>query len=146
LLEEIGEWPRRPIAEVLEATSIHQMKPSQDAWVYHYWQGRPGLWRTLIPSKVARAIAAGRPEPFEILGYSCDPDESLGDTEADLNWLRLQLQSTRENLTVASAKHRKRMGELEFERKLRLNAEEQLGQVQQALDETLRTLAEKDAL
>ena len=100
----------------------------------------------MITAQVARAIAAGRPEPFETLGYSCDPDESLGDTEADLNWLRLQLHSTRENLAVASAKHRKRFEELEFERTLRLKAEEQLGQVQQALDETLRTLAEKETL
>ena len=146
LLDEIGERPRQPIAQVLEATSIHQMKPSKDAWAFHYWQGRPGLWRSLITAEVARAIAAGRPEPFEVLGYSCDPDESLGDTEADLNWLRLQLDSTRENLAVASAKHSKRLEELGCERMLRAKAEEQLGQVQQTLDETLRTLAEKETL
>ena len=78
LIESIGEAPHKPLAEVLEATSIHKMKASVDSWwVGHYWQGQPGLWRKLIPAKVAHAIAAANPIPFEVLGYPCDPDESL---------------------------------------------------------------------
>ena len=106
LLQQIGETPRRSIAESLEATSIHQMKSSQNTWHYHFWQGQPGLWRSLIPASEARAIAAGIPEPFEILGYPCDPDQALDDTRADLNWIQLQLDSTREHLALERTKHR----------------------------------------
>lgn len=36
----------------------------------HGWQGRPGLWRDLIPGKMARAIFARHRRLFETLGYT----------------------------------------------------------------------------
>lgn len=106
LAREIGQEPRQSIAAMVGSTSIDELKPGRDVWHYHYWQGRPGLWRSFLPAEEARRIAAANPEPFAVLGYACDPDESLDGTQADLNWLHLQLDSTRENLAMARAKHR----------------------------------------
>src|SRR5262245_1965228 len=50
LVSEIGEPPRKPIAEVIAAQSIGKLMPSQDVWHFHYWQGQADLWRYLIPA------------------------------------------------------------------------------------------------
>jgi hypothetical protein len=112
LVGQVDEPPRRSIAEVVESTSIRRLKPSQEVWQYHYWQGQPGLWRAMLPAAEARAIAAANPEPFEALGYACDPDEALEGAQADLNWFRLQLDSTREHLALERAKHRQKAKDL----------------------------------
>jgi hypothetical protein len=103
--EWLGEPFRRPPAEVVEANAIGRRKAGEDFWQYHYWQGQPGLWRKMLPAEEARAIAANLPEALEGLGYVCDPDESLGPAQADLNWLQLQLDSMREHLSLEKAKH-----------------------------------------
>lgn len=110
--DEIGERLRRPIAEVVEANAIGRKKPGNEVWHFHYWQGQPGLWRELIPAAEARSIAASLPQPFEMLGYSCDPNEQLEPIQADQNWTRLQLDSTREYLRLERAKHRKTIKDL----------------------------------
>jgi hypothetical protein len=106
LAERLGESPTGNIEEVIEATSIGKMKPNHEVWQYHFWQGRPGLWRSMIPSDEAVWLAEQRREYFEILGYSVDPDPSLKPFQADLNWLQLQLNSTREYLGLERTKHR----------------------------------------
>lgn len=106
LVEQIGEAPRSPIVEAVAAGRIGEKKSSREVWHFHYWQGRPGLWRCLFPAAEARAIAANIPEAFEFLGYDCDPDETLDGRDADQNWLRLQLDSTREQLRLERMKHR----------------------------------------
>ena len=57
LVPAIGEPPRRPIAEVVDANAIGRKKPDHEVWHFHYWQGQPGLWRALIPAAEALAIA-----------------------------------------------------------------------------------------
>jgi hypothetical protein len=113
LEEWVGEPFQSPIAAVVEDTSIERLVSSRGVWQYHYWQGRPGLWRQLIPAAEARTIAAGVREPFDLLGYDCDPEESLTPLEAERNWLRLQLDSSREHLRLEKGKHRATMRELE---------------------------------
>jgi hypothetical protein len=112
MVEQIGEPPRSPIAEVVASGRIGQKKSSQEVWHFHYWQGRPGLWRCLFPAAEARAIAANIPEAFEWLGYDCDPDATLDGRDADQNWLRLQLDSTREHLRLERMKHRQTLQNL----------------------------------
>src|SRR5262249_13406653 len=85
----------------------------------------------------ARAIAASIPEPFEILGYDCDPEESLEPGRADQNWTRLQLDSTREHLRLERAKHRKTVKDL-------LIAREQIDEGRRALE--VESSAHADAL
>ena len=113
---EIGEPFGRPVADVLASTSIAQTKPSRDGWQYHFWQGEPGLWRSMFTATEARALAKALAGPFDALkytcdpfaelGYACDPDEALGPAQADRNWLSLQLDSVREHLALEKAKHR----------------------------------------
>jgi hypothetical protein len=113
LEEWVGESFRRPVATVVEETSIERRISSRAVWQYHYWQGQPGLWRKLIPAVQARLIAAAVPEPFEALGYDCDPDEFLTPLEAERNWLQLQLDSSRKHLKLEKSKHRAALRELE---------------------------------
>lgn len=141
LADAVGEPVRRSIAEVVEANSIGRKKPGQDTWHFHFWQGQPGLWRKLIPAAEARAIAASIPEPFEMLGYACDPDESLEAAQADLNWLRLQLDSTREHLGLERAKHRKTKKDLSRLQDEHDAAGRMLGEERRSHEETRRALA-----
>jgi hypothetical protein len=138
IVAEVGEEPRVPITDVVATTSITQSKPAQKAWHYHYWQGQPGLWRSMLPAAEARAIAAANREPFETLGYACDPDEALEGQVADQNWLQLQLETTRENLGLERTKHRQMSEEFEIQR-------EHLKRFDQDLAETSRSLAETRA-
>jgi hypothetical protein len=55
----------------------------------HFWQGRPGLWRALLPAAEAEEIQAAHRDVFAALGYRCDPDPDLTPSAADRNWVRL---------------------------------------------------------
>ncbi|MPZ23309.1 MAG: hypothetical protein GEU28_07150 [Dehalococcoidia bacterium] len=52
----------------------------------HYWQGRPGLWRSLLPAEQAEEIGRAHAELLEFFGYDCDPDPALTPGQADANW------------------------------------------------------------
>lgn len=112
LVNEIGEPPRKSITEIVDANAIGRKKPGHEVWHFHYWQGQPGLWKNLIPAAEAHAIARSIPEPFETLGYACDPNDRLEPFEADRNWNHLQLDSTREHLRLERSKHRKTIKDL----------------------------------
>ncbi|OWK43647.1 hypothetical protein FRUB_03246 [Fimbriiglobus ruber] len=71
----------------------------------HFWQGRPGLWRELIPAAEAREIAAAHAETFATLGYTCAPDPDLDPAAADRNWVRLGGASLAAGLRRASVGH-----------------------------------------
>ena len=103
---KIGAEPRVPAPRVLELTAIGRLKKIQDSWHCHYWQGRPDLWKSMFPEAEARAIEAAHPEAFRAFGFDCDPDPDLEPSRADLNWLQLQLDSTRENLDLEQSKRK----------------------------------------
>lgn len=56
----------------------------------HFWQGRPGLWKLLLPAAEARRIAAAHAGSFATLGYADDPDDALDPAAADANWLAIR--------------------------------------------------------
>jgi hypothetical protein len=89
VLAAVGAEPARPLDEVAAEHTLAALRTSGRAAQHHMWQGRPGLWRRLLPADLARAVAAAHPEAFDPLGYACDPDESLTDAEAAANWLAL---------------------------------------------------------
>lgn len=78
---------RQSIAAVVEANQLKQLRPTSGN--HHFWQGRPGLWRHLLPGSVARLIAARQPGSFEPLGYGCDPDPGLDRAQAEGRWDQL---------------------------------------------------------
>ena len=121
------------IAEVIEANSIGQMKPNRDVWQYHFWQGRPGLWRSMIPkaeSRVARLEM--RRECLRDPGLSGRSGPELEPLQADLNWLQLQLHSTREHLGLERTKHRKAIAEAMDLRERLLSVEKELANLKVA--------------
>jgi hypothetical protein len=108
-----GTWPLRyesmvanPVGEVTRVAHGLglQLRQSVDAAVadctlsklrqqtqcsHHFWQGRPGLWRTLLPADVAMGVAARHQDCLATLGYDVCPDHGLDRVQAEENWLRL---------------------------------------------------------
>ena len=54
----------------------------------HGWHGRPGSWRELIPTDIARKIFSRHSGVFQALGYDIEPS-SLTHEEAEKRWLEL---------------------------------------------------------
>jgi hypothetical protein len=65
----------------------------------HFWHGTPGHWKRLLPAPVARRIADAHKTVFETLEYLCDPDERLTLADADSNWVALEIQTLRQELS-----------------------------------------------
>ncbi len=105
ILGELGADVRWSIAEAVAARSLASVRARPAEWTYHHWQGRPGLWRALIPARLARQIAEAQRDVLETLGYECDPDESLSDDRADANWYELQYHTARRHLDAERARH-----------------------------------------
>jgi hypothetical protein len=61
-----AKTPRERLDSALERFSFRYFRalPNQ-----HGWQGRPGLWRQLIPARAARAIYKRHRHLFDVLGY-----------------------------------------------------------------------------
>jgi hypothetical protein len=88
MMRYFGVETRRPLAEIVEATSLAGMRRiTQNR--HHFWQGKAGLWKSLLPAAEAERIAAAHPEVFAELGYACDPDPYLTESQADANWTKL---------------------------------------------------------
>jgi hypothetical protein len=117
---------RQPADEVAPAYAIERLRSGYGVWHYHYWQGRPGHWKTLLTAREAHQIASAHAAAFAELGYDCDPDTDLDETQADLNWYRLQCNSICKHLADERTKHRLTRGALE-------SKEEQLAAAQSAL-------------
>ncbi len=97
ITEELGEPARRLISEVTEGATIPKLRDRTGA-KHHFWQGREGLWRSLfIPQAVERLAAAHQAYCAE-LGYLCDGDPQLGESQADANWLALLWPQVTEKL------------------------------------------------
>jgi hypothetical protein len=89
LTSEIGSAPRVPFDEVIAAHTLERMRAREGP---HHWQGRPGLWKELLPAREARRIAAAHKTLLRDYGYACDPDEALSDKQADARWDELILR------------------------------------------------------
>lgn len=87
LTQAIGEAPRRRPAEVVARTTLPSLRARFQA-EGHFWQGRPGLWRTLLTAAAAERIAQAHRGALDF-GYACDPDPNLTPAQADRNWVNL---------------------------------------------------------
>lgn len=70
------------IPSAVEVNSLDMFKALPNR---HGWQGRPGLWRELIPFENAAAIFSRHAPIFEELGYTIEPT-SLVHEIAERNW------------------------------------------------------------
>lgn len=105
-LEEVfGPVRCGSIEEAVEACAMGRLR--QQTTNNHFWQGRPGLWRHLLPAAEANEIAAVLPD----LGYPIDPDPALDALAADRNWVRLVGEETKTALRRATEGHRAQLKE-----------------------------------
>jgi hypothetical protein len=86
-------------AEAVAACAMGKLR--QRSTNSHFWQGRPGLWRHLLPPAEADEIAAALPD----LGYPMDPDPALDPLTADRHWVRLVGEETKQALRRATEGH-----------------------------------------
>ena len=77
---------RRPAADVVAATRFADL--AAEATNRHFWQGRPGHWRELLPAHVVEQIAPAHRGLLERFGYDATPDPGLTEQEAAGRWLQ----------------------------------------------------------
>lgn len=116
IIQALDAAPVLDPEEVTARLAIDALRSRPDVMHYHYWQGRPGHWRTFLTAEVATRITEAHRETFDALGYACDPHPALDAVQADLNWYRQQLQSARLHLRDEREKHRVTRQELDATR------------------------------
>ena len=79
--------PQSEIAEVIASNNIDALKLTSDNG--HFWQGKVGLWRKVIPFHMAEIIAKKQQELFSEYGYEIMPNSKLTTDEAERNWITL---------------------------------------------------------
>jgi hypothetical protein len=87
LAEDLGPTRCDSIDAVVAANTLGALRKTSVN--NHYWKGRPGLWRSLIPPEEAEELRAALAPTLDRLGYSIDPDRSLTARQADRNWVDL---------------------------------------------------------
>jgi hypothetical protein len=97
LIDDIGEAPRRTLAEAVSATSLKELRKRHSPRHYHFWQGQPGLWKKLLPPHMAHSIAEVHQAVFAELEYPCDPDPDLDGEQANGHWMQLHGPTLLEN-------------------------------------------------
>jgi len=76
--------PEVAFSEILESFSLDKLRTS--APNQHFWKGCPGLWKSLLPPKIAYAFAEVHSEVLSTLDYKCDPKVDLVNTIAEAAW------------------------------------------------------------
>ncbi|HTO24689.1 MAG TPA: hypothetical protein VMJ49_02235 [Gaiellaceae bacterium] len=71
IVEALGGEPAVSPAAAVEAASFGRLR--DEAANMHFWQGRPGLWNELVPTRYALEIAAAHPAMLD-LGYTVGVD------------------------------------------------------------------------
>lgn len=128
--------PRMSIADALAQTSMSNLR-TRTRNEEHFWQGRPGLWKQLLPAQQARRIADAHRENFDLFGYVCDADPVIDRRQADAAWVRFMGEALAHNLHKARklteiedqlARSQNRLAEIEMKHS-RIKAELELDQL-----------------
>jgi hypothetical protein len=131
---------RRSPADVAPDHTMDRARAGYGVWHYHYWQGKPGHWKTLLTPREAHRIADAHAGAFAQLGYTCDPDPDLDDAQADLNWYRIQHDSIRKHLADERSKHQVTRSNFQSELAQRATAEATLAAAQSQAETALQAL------
>jgi hypothetical protein len=87
-LEPLLGPPRgQRVEDAIRETSIANLR-AVTGHKHHFWLGRSGMWRELLPAAQANEIAAALRSTFDLLNYACDPDPELTESQADAAWNR----------------------------------------------------------
>jgi hypothetical protein len=79
--------PRASLEHVARVHTLGGLRRSTSN--QHFWQGRPGHWRTMLTADVAEELADAHHASFELFGYDLDPDPKLDTAAALRNWRRI---------------------------------------------------------
>ena len=107
IAEHVGPPRCGSVADVVAECSIERLRPL--AVDNHYWKGRPGLWRELLPPAEAEEVAAAIAPVLDRLGYVCDPDPRLDARAADYAWVRYVGQELADTVRRNTEGHRAQM-------------------------------------
>lgn len=106
-LEPVLGPVRANLDDVLAKTSLGELRKGSTN--NHFWKGRPGLWRDLLPPAEATEIAWHTKPVLDALGYSFDPDPTLTGEKADRTWLALTGPELGKTLRKNTDGHRKQL-------------------------------------
>lgn len=81
----LGVPARVPAADAASLTRFADL--AAEAQNSHFWQGRPGHWRELLPRAVVSQIAPTHRKLVDRFGYDATPDPTLTKEEALRRWL-----------------------------------------------------------
>jgi SAM-dependent methyltransferase len=88
LVDELELTPRVSIDEAVSANGLDALR--EQTRNGHFWRGRPGLWRSLLPDELARELAAAHAAALDLGGYTVEPDPELTGDAARATWAELQ--------------------------------------------------------
>jgi len=74
------------LCEVVAKSTPEDMRGLSVDMLYHVWQAQGGLWKRFLTAREVRRICETHQDVLKTLGYTCEPDESLGSVEAQLAW------------------------------------------------------------
>jgi hypothetical protein len=97
LVQALGVPPRKSLTECVRLCSLAELRRQSES-NHHFWQGKVGLWKRMLPATVADEIAAKHAQLFAELGYACDPDRDLDARQADAHWQAAVWGNLRERL------------------------------------------------
>jgi hypothetical protein len=101
LVDELGVAARTDVALAVRETSLAKLREAAGR-TDHFWQGRAGLWRDLLPAATAQLIIQAHQDYLRQLGYECDPDAHLSEADADLRWRKLLELDEHKDAVVAT--------------------------------------------
>ena len=67
--------PGADVAGIVQAHAIENLRPQSAN--HHFWQGRPGLWRSLLTVAEVRELAAVHAKTLALYGYAAEADWTL---------------------------------------------------------------------
>jgi len=88
MMTAIGQDPILSLEETLALNQIAKFKATPN---HHAWQGKPGLWRSLLTATTARTIYEAHQGIFIAQGYHCIPDPDLTTAIATDRWQALRI-------------------------------------------------------
>ena len=84
--------PHNPLHKVLQEANIDKLR--SQCKNHHFWKGRPGHWKTLLPPKTADAIHKRHSKVFDLLEYPKPGDYSLDLVRSREAWKQISVSPT----------------------------------------------------
>ncbi|MEO8506736.1 MAG: sulfotransferase domain-containing protein [Betaproteobacteria bacterium] len=81
--------PLADTTQVIAQHALDELRTSSSNM--HFWQGTPGLWKSLLTNDVAHAIAAAHPDVFATLDYPTEQDRWPGEHDVNSAWVRVAI-------------------------------------------------------